>query len=153
MNAIIRFFSSSIGKKWVVALTGLVLIGYVVGHLLGNLQIFIGANQPGPKQINAYAHFLHSMGPILYVIRAFLLACIGLHICTTIWLARQNRAARPQKYAVNNSRQVSLYVASLSQEYRNHAQASCTFGDQKFDGGIDVRGHQFEKCQFHRGIG
>ena len=113
MNAIIRFFSSSIGKKWVVALTGLVLIGYVVGHLLGNLQIFIGANQPGPKQINAYAHFLHSMGPILYVIRAFLLACIGLHICTTIWLARQNRAARPQKYAVNNSRQVSLYAKTM----------------------------------------
>ena len=113
MNAIIRFFKSSIGKKWVVALTGIVLIAYVIGHLLGNLQIFIGANQPGDKQINAYAHFLHSMGPILYVIRAFLIACIGLHIVTTIWLARENRAARPQKYAVAKSRQASLAAKTM----------------------------------------
>lgn len=113
MNAIIRFFKSSIGKKWVVALTGLVLIGYVVGHLLGNLQIFIGANHPGDKQINAYAKFLHSMGPALYVIRAFLVACLGLHVGTTISLARANRAARPQKYAVNNSRQATLAAKTM----------------------------------------
>jgi succinate dehydrogenase / fumarate reductase cytochrome b subunit len=113
MNAIIRFFKSSIGRKWVVALTGLVLIGYVVGHLIGNLQIFIGANQDGPKQINAYAHFLHSMGPALYVIRTFLVACLFLHVGLTITLARENRAARPQKYAVNNSRQISLATKTM----------------------------------------
>jgi len=113
MNAIIRFFKSSIGRKWIVALTGLVLIAYVIGHLLGNLQIFIGANQPGPKQINNYAHFLHSMGPALYAIRAFLIACIALHIGTTIALARANRAARPQKYAVSNSRQATLAAKTM----------------------------------------
>ena len=100
MSFILNFYKSSIGKKWVVALTGLVLIGYVFGHLAGNLQIFLA-----PKYINQYAAFLHSLGPALYVIRAFLLACIVAHILTTILLAKQNRAARPQKYAVTANRQ------------------------------------------------
>ncbi len=92
-----RFYQSSIGKKWVVALTGLVLIAYVFGHLAGNLQIFL---PNGEESINRYAHFLHSMGPALYLIRAFLLACFGLHIIATVQLAVENRAARPQRYAM-----------------------------------------------------
>ena len=55
MNPFIFFWKSSIGKKWLVALTGLVLIGYVIGHMVGNLQIFMA-----PEQINSYARFLHS---------------------------------------------------------------------------------------------
>lgn len=93
MNPIISFYKSSIGKKWIVALTGLVLIAYVLGHLAGNLQIFLP-----PLWINRYAHFLHSLGPILWIIRFFLLGCFVLHIVTTILLAAQNRAARPEKY-------------------------------------------------------
>ena len=95
MKFITDFYNSSIGKKWIVALTGLVLIAYVIGHLIGNLQIFIS-----PAQINWYGEKLHSMGPLLYVIRAFLLACFILHIVTTILLAIQNRQARPERYAV-----------------------------------------------------
>jgi len=108
MSFIINFYKSSIGKKWIVALTGLVLIGYVFGHLAGNLQIFLP-----PKYINQYATFLHSLGPLLYVIRAFLLACFLTHILTTILLAKQNREARPQKYAVNASRQASLATRTM----------------------------------------
>ena len=108
MSFIINFYKSSIGKKWIVALTGLVLIGYVLGHLAGNLQIFLA-----PKYINNYATFLHSLGPALYLIRTFLLACFVAHILTTILLAKQNRAARPQQYAVKASRQASLATRTM----------------------------------------
>jgi succinate dehydrogenase / fumarate reductase cytochrome b subunit len=85
---------SSIGKKWIVALTGLVLVAYVLGHLAGNLQIFL----PSKAHINLYGAFLHSLGPLLWVIRAFLLACFIIHIWTTIQLAIENRTARPDRY-------------------------------------------------------
>lgn len=93
MSPILNFYKSSIGKKWIVALTGLVLIAYVLGHLAGNLQIYLP-----PLWINRYAEGLHSMGPLLWVVRAFLLLVFVTHIVTTILLAKQNRVARPQKY-------------------------------------------------------
>lgn len=94
MNFLINFYKSSIGKKWIVALTGLVLIGYVIGHLVGNLQIYIS-----PEQINWYGERLHAIGPLLWLVRAFLLACFVAHIVTTIFLAIENRASRPEIYA------------------------------------------------------
>jgi succinate dehydrogenase / fumarate reductase cytochrome b subunit len=94
MNNFVRCCRSSIGKKWIVSLTGLVLVAYVLGHLAGNLQIFL----PDKGRINAYGAFLHSLGPILWAIRAFLLACFVLHIVTTIQLYIENRAARPERY-------------------------------------------------------
>lgn len=90
-----KFYQSSIGKKWVVALTGLVLVGYVIGHMLGNLQIFAG-----PAQINAYGTFLHSHNFLLWLVRSFLIACFVLHIVFTVKLALENRAARPESYAM-----------------------------------------------------
>jgi len=95
VKALISFYQSSIGKKWIVALTGLVLVGFVAGHLVGNLQIFIGQ-----EMLNKYAEFLQGLGDLLWVIRGVLFACIGLHIVTTALLTIQNAAARPQKYAV-----------------------------------------------------
>ncbi|MDB6152042.1 MAG: succinate dehydrogenase (or fumarate reductase) cytochrome b subunit, b558 family [Chthoniobacteraceae bacterium] len=92
MNFITSFYNSSIGKKWIVALTGLVLIGYVIGHMAGNLQIFAG-----PEKINAYAAFLHSLPGPLWVIRIFLIVCLVLHIVTTIKLAVENRSAKAQR--------------------------------------------------------
>ncbi len=94
-NPLIAFYQSSIGKKYVVAVTALLLVFYVLGHLLGNLQIYMG-----PNRINAYAQFLHDLGPILWVVRAILLAAFVMHIVATIQLARENRLAKPQKYAV-----------------------------------------------------
>lgn len=104
----IPFYQSSIGKKCIVALTGLVLIAYVLGHLAGNLQIFLN-----PARINNYAAFLHSLGPMLWAVRVFLLGCFALHILTTISLAVQNRAARPEKYATNARVQATVAARSM----------------------------------------
>jgi succinate dehydrogenase / fumarate reductase cytochrome b subunit len=88
------FLRSSIGKKIVVAVTGLILVGFVIGHLLGNLQVFLG-----PEWINSYAEHLQELGPLLWVVRIFLLATVVIHIYVTIRLAIDNRRARPEKYA------------------------------------------------------
>lgn len=98
MKFITDWYKSSIGKKWIVALTGIVLIAYVIGHLLGNLQIYIS-----PEQIDWYGAKLHSLGMFLWAIRAFLIACFIAHIATTILLAIENRRARPERYAVKKN--------------------------------------------------
>lgn len=95
MNALTRcittYWSSSIGKKLVVALTGLFLVLFLAGHLVGNLVVFMG-----PEPFNAYAHFLHHMGhgAGIWIFRIVMLVMLGLHIAATIALTRQNRAAR-----------------------------------------------------------
>jgi|HubBroStandDraft_6_1064221.scaffolds.fasta_scaffold109854_2 succinate dehydrogenase / fumarate reductase cytochrome b subunit len=94
-NPLVAFYQSSIGKKYVVAVTALFLILYVLGHLVGNLQIYMG-----PDRINAYAKFLHDLGPILWAVRVVLIAAFVTHIVATIQLAQENRLAKPQKYAV-----------------------------------------------------
>lgn len=92
-NLLVRFFQSSLGKKYVVAVTGFLLFVFVVMHMLGNLQIFLG-----PNAINAYAAFLKSTPELLWPARIGLLVIVILHIGTTISLWRENRAARPVKY-------------------------------------------------------
>ena len=92
----VRFYEAPIGKKAVMAATGAVLAGYVIAHLLGNLQIY----SSDPQQINRYAAFLHNPANAvaLWAARSALLAAVVLHIvaATQLWL--QNRAARPQGY-------------------------------------------------------
>ena len=109
MNPYLFFWKSSIGKKWLIALTGLVLIGYVIGHLVGNLQIFMA-----PEQINSYARFLHSNPTFLWVVRLFLIACLVLHVVTTLKLVAENRAARPEAYARKNHVQATLAARSMA---------------------------------------
>ncbi len=77
----------------IVAVTGVILILFVIGHLLGNLQIFLG-----PAWINGYAEHLRDLGPFLWIIRAFLLVDVLAHIYYTIRLAIENRRARPANY-------------------------------------------------------
>lgn len=97
MNLLGALFGSSIGRKFLMAVTGLVLVGFVTGHLVGNLQIFAQ-----PDRINGYAHFLQSLGPALWAVRLFLLACVVIHVWAAIQLALENRAARgPEAYGVN----------------------------------------------------
>ena len=98
MKFLTDYYKSSIGKKWIVALTGIVLIAYIIGHLAGNLQIFIS-----PEQINWYGERLHSLGILLWIIRAFLFVCFVAHIYTTILLSIENRKARPERYAVKKN--------------------------------------------------
>jgi len=96
MNLFRNLFSSSIGRKFLMAITGLVLIGFVTGHLVGNLQIFLP-----PDQINGYAHFLQGIGPLLWGIRLFLLACFAIHVWAAVALTLESRAARgPEAYGV-----------------------------------------------------
>jgi len=77
----------------VVAVTGIILILFVIGHLLGNLQIFLG-----PDWVNGYAQHLRDLGPLLWLVRIILLATVIIHICATIRLAIDNRRARPEGY-------------------------------------------------------
>jgi succinate dehydrogenase / fumarate reductase cytochrome b subunit len=88
---------SSVGRKMIVAVTGVILILFVIGHLLGNLQIYLG-----PDWINSYSKHLHDLGPLLWMIRGFLLASVILHIYFTILLAIENRRARPEAYRDRN---------------------------------------------------
>jgi succinate dehydrogenase / fumarate reductase, cytochrome b subunit len=89
--------TSTIGRKLIMALTGLVLVGFAIGHLVGNLQVF-----EDPDRINGYAHFLQSLGPALWAVRVILLACVVLHIWSALTLAADARSARgPEPYAVN----------------------------------------------------
>lgn len=93
MTSIAAFHRSSVGRKMIVAMTGVILILFVIGHLLGNLQIFLG-----PAWINGYAEHLRDLGPLLWVIRGLLLIDVLAHIYYTIRLAIENRRARPQSY-------------------------------------------------------
>jgi len=90
-DPISRFYASSIGKKILVALTGLALVLFVLGHMAGNLLVFAG-----PEAINEYGHLLHTMGHggMIWVARIGLLVVFGLHIAATIQLTLQNREAR-----------------------------------------------------------
>jgi len=77
----------------IVAVTGAILILFVIGHLLGNLQIFLG-----PEWINGYGEHLRELGPLLWIVRGSLLLVVILHIYYTIRLAIENRRARPDHY-------------------------------------------------------
>jgi succinate dehydrogenase / fumarate reductase cytochrome b subunit len=92
-----EFCHSSVGRKMIVAVTGVILILFVIGHLLGNLQIFLG-----PEWINSYSQHLRDLGPLLWLIRLFLLVAVLLHIYFTIQLVIENRRARPEQYRDRN---------------------------------------------------
>jgi succinate dehydrogenase / fumarate reductase cytochrome b subunit len=94
MNSVTDFFKSSLGMKYIMAVTGVLLFLFVVGHLIGNLQIF-----GPPELINQYGHFLHSKPQLLWVVRLSLLVIVGLHIATAAHLTVMNKEARPVDYA------------------------------------------------------
>ena len=94
MNVVAAFFKSSLGKKYVMAISGVGLFVFVVGHMIGNLQIFLG-----PESINRYGSFLQSLGELLWVARITLIVLVLLHIWSAVKLSAENRAARPVGYA------------------------------------------------------
>src|SRR5260221_14695414 len=95
MNVITHIFKSSLGKKYVMAVTGFILFLFVLAHLAGNLQVFLGA-----AAINRYGHFLQTNPELIWPARVFLLLMIALHIWSAAKLSLENRAARPAGYAV-----------------------------------------------------
>src|SRR5215467_2544660 len=90
----VRFYEAAAGKKVVMAVTGVILFGYVLAHMLGNLQILTGT----PEMINSYAHFLHSHEGALWVARSVLLLAVVLHIVASVQLWALNNKARPVAY-------------------------------------------------------
>ncbi len=108
MKPLQLLFHSSVGKKFLMGATGIALVLFVIGHLVGNLQIFL------PKErINAYAHLLHANQGLLWGVRLGLLAIVGIHVWAAITLAAQNRAARPDTYGSGTA----PYGASWASRY------------------------------------
>ena len=94
---------SSLGKKYVMAVTGLMLLGFVIAHLLGNLQIFLGADW-----LNGYSEHLEEIPLLLWPVRVVLGTTLIVHMIVAIWLAFENKKARPAPYAVQSTVQASL---------------------------------------------
>ena len=101
MAAALTLYRSSIGKKAIMALTGLIGVGFLIGHMVGNLKVFLGA-----ESFNTYAEFLREVGEpllpystLLWIIRLVLLGAVGLHILAAYQLTRMEWAGRPVHYA------------------------------------------------------
>lgn len=89
----LRLYRSTIGKKVIMAVTGIILVAFVVLHMLGNLQVFIG-----PEKMNTYSAFLKSLGELLWLARLILLVALILHVTMAYQLAQRSRQARPIGY-------------------------------------------------------
>lgn len=98
---------TTIGKKAVMAVTGVIMVGFVFTHMAGNLQAYAGR-----ETFNAYAAFLHGMPGVLWVARIVLLAAVALHVWAAISLVRLNRAARPVRYRTQQTL-VTTYAAKV----------------------------------------
>ncbi len=110
-NPLLVFAKSSIGKKWIVGISGALLILFVIAHLAGNLTIYIG---PYGEGINVYAQALHASTAFLWAARGGLLVVFLVHIFTTLSLVLENRRARPQRYAVKTHVQSTVFVRTMA---------------------------------------
>jgi succinate dehydrogenase / fumarate reductase cytochrome b subunit len=93
MSIVSGIFNSSLGKKYLMAGSGALLLVFVIGHLVGNLQVF-----GPPELINHYAHFLQSKPAMVWGSRLGLLVIVGIHIATALKLTVENKEARPVGY-------------------------------------------------------
>lgn len=105
---VLSYLSTSIGKKLVMAVTGLLVMGFLCGHLAGNLLLYWG-----PEAINSYAEHLESLGPLLWIIRLGLLSAFVLHIGSAISLSIDNRRARPKNYKKTAAKETTLAAKSM----------------------------------------
>lgn len=116
MQVLLHFYRSSIGKKVVMALTGLVLVGFVISHMAGNLKVFGGINpETGLYKVDEYGAFLREMGAglfghsgVLWTVRIVLLLAVVLHVVTVIQLRRMNAQARPAAYKMFSPRMSTI---------------------------------------------
>jgi len=105
MQTALPFFKTTIGKKALMAVTGLILFGFVIGHMAGNLQIYLGA-----EKLNGYAEKLQSLGPLLWVVRAVLLSALLVHLWAMLSLYGQSWSARETRYKMK-ANSVTSYAA------------------------------------------
>jgi succinate dehydrogenase / fumarate reductase, cytochrome b subunit len=104
----LTLYRSTIGKKIIMAVTGLVLVAFVIGHMAGNLQQFLG-----PERMNAYAAFLKSTGELLWLVRLGLLTATVLHVVMAYQLTQIKRAARPIDYTTRDPQVSTLASRSM----------------------------------------
>lgn len=93
MQRALTLYQTTIGKKAIMAVSGAMLFGFLVVHLVGNLQIFLG-----PEKLNGYAEFLHHTKSLLWGFRLVLLLAVVAHISSAIALTGRNSDARPTPY-------------------------------------------------------
>ncbi len=93
MEKALHLFDTTIGKKAILAVTGLIMYGFVIGHMVGNLQVFLG-----PEKLNHYAAFLKSLGGILWIARLTLLAALAAHVVISLSLVVRSAGARSVGY-------------------------------------------------------
>jgi succinate dehydrogenase / fumarate reductase cytochrome b subunit len=91
--ASVRWYQTTVGKKVLVGVTGLILVLFLIFHLLGNLNIYLGRDA-----YNGYSAMLHALPEVLWAVRLVLLASIAVHITLSVQLALHNRGARPARY-------------------------------------------------------
>jgi succinate dehydrogenase / fumarate reductase, cytochrome b subunit len=103
MNFVGSLFGSSIGRKILMAVSGLILIGFVIGHLVGNLQVF-----QHPDHLNGYAQFLHDLGPLLWVARIVIIVSVVVHVWAATVLTLENNKARGGDYGIKHTIQATL---------------------------------------------
>jgi len=115
MNRIQALYASTIGKKFIAAITGLILFGFLLGHVAGHMKIFTGSSPDGIPHIDEYGQFLKVAGaPLipagfaLWGARIFLLVSLLLHMAVVIQLALLSSEARPVAYVKSNKRAASL---------------------------------------------
>lgn len=106
MHRLHAFWESSVGKKAVMAVTGIVLVAYLLTHVAANLLVFAG-----PARINAYAAMLHGSGAALWGARLVLIVALALHVVAAVQLTRRKQAARPVSYAGRPSAQAATVAA------------------------------------------
>ena len=108
MNLTTGLYGSTLGKKILMAVTGIILFGFVVGHMVGNLQIYLGA-----EKLNAYAHLIQSNKPFLWTFRVVMLFCVGVHVLAAVQLWLRNKRSRPVKYRVFNPPSVDYAARTM----------------------------------------
>ena len=106
MNRVVALWHTSVGKKAVMAVTGIIMVAYLITHVLANLLVF-----QGPEQINSYSRFLHGTGGALWAARLVLFAAVVLHILAAVQLTSRRQAARPVRYAGGREAQVSTFAS------------------------------------------
>jgi succinate dehydrogenase / fumarate reductase cytochrome b subunit len=106
MNRVRLLWDSSVGKKVIMAVTGLIMVAYLIIHVLANLLVF-----QGPSKINAYSAFLHGTGGALWAARLVLLGALVLHVVAAVQLAGRRFDARPVGYAGGREPQVSTWAS------------------------------------------
>ncbi len=109
MGWVVQFAKSSIGAKFLMAVTGLILFGFVLVHMAGNLQVFLG-----PEAYNNYANFLKSLPELLWPARLVLLSSAILHVVSGLRLAAIDKAARPVAYAQRRYREATPWSRSMA---------------------------------------